>query len=143
MFVPLCSQQASQQDVLGILEVQNAARVGYFKPEEQAAVQHLANQVAAALRLQDQQAMREQLFRGEKLAATGRLISGVASELRAPLSTIAQLAESIAGYIGRPAPERDLGKLETEARRASEIVARLVSFASEESTTPEPVDVNN
>ena len=100
-----------------------------------------ANQVAAALRLQDQQAMREQLFRGEKLAATGRLISGVASELRAPLSTIAQLAESIAGYIGRPAPERDLGRLETEARRASEIVSRLVSFAREDSATPEPVDV--
>jgi K+-sensing histidine kinase KdpD len=138
MFVPLLSHQ----DVLGVLEVQNSARVGYFKPEEQAAVQHLANQATAALKLQDQQAMREQLFRGEKLAATGRLISGVASELRAPLDAIVQLAESIAGYIGRPAPERDLGKLETEARRASEIVARLVSFAREESTTPEPVDVN-
>jgi hypothetical protein len=138
MFVPL----ASKHEVLGVLEVQNAARVGYFTPEEQAAVQHLANQVAAALKLQEQQALREQLFRGEKLAATGRLISGVASELRAPLDAIAQLAESIGGYSGRPAPDRDLGRLEMEARRASEIVTRLVSFARQENTPPEPVDVN-
>jgi signal transduction histidine kinase len=138
LFVPLLSKQ----EISGVLEIQNADKVGYFAVEEQAAIQHLANQIATALKLQDQQAMREQLFRGEKLAATGRLISGIANELREPIETIARLAESVGAYVGRPAPERDLGLLEREARRASEIVGRLVSFARQEEVSPQPIDIN-
>jgi len=138
MFVPLFAQP----DVVGVLEVSNARKPGYFSPEEQAAAQHLANQAAASLKLQEQQSMREQLFRTEKLAATGQLISGVASELRAPLESILQLANSLAAYQGRPVPERDLRQLAGQSQRASEIVARLVSFARPENAEARPVDVN-
>ena len=138
MYVPLFAHN----DVLGVLEVANARRLGYFTPEEQAAVQHLANQIAASLKLQEQQTMREQLFHSEKLAATGQLISGVASELRAPLEHISQLATSLAAYRGRPAPERDLRTLASESLRASEIVSRLVSFARPEDSAARHVDVN-
>jgi signal transduction histidine kinase len=138
MFVPLFAQH----DVVGVLELSNASKPGYFTPEEQAAAQHLANQVAASLKLQEQQSMREQLFRTEKLAATGQLISGVASELRAPLESIVQLANSLIAYRGRVAPERDLRLLAGESQRASEIVSRLVSFARPEDAAPRLVDVN-
>jgi signal transduction histidine kinase len=137
LFVPLLSQQ----ETLGILQVENTRRLGYFSPEEQAAVQHLANQVAASLKLQDQQKMREQLFHSEKLAATGQLISGVANELSAPLESIMQLAASLAEYQGSPVPETDLRQLAGEARRASEIVGRLVSFARQDQASPQHVDV--
>jgi signal transduction histidine kinase len=138
MFVPLFAQH----DVVGVLELSNARKPGYFTPEEQAAAQHLANQVAASLKLQEQQSMREQLFRTEKLAATGQLISGVASELRAPLESIVQLANSLTAYRGRVAPERDLRLLAGESQRASEIVSRLVSFARPEDAAARLVDVN-
>ncbi len=138
MFVPLLSQN----DVLGVLEVGNARRLGYFSLEEQAAAQHLANQVAASLKLQEQQTIREQLFRSEKLAATGQLISGVASELRAPLDSILQLSTSLAAYGRNPIPERELRLLAGESQRASEIVARLVSFARPEDSAARHVDVN-
>ncbi len=138
MFLPLLAQN----EVLGVLEVGNARRIGYFSVEEQAAAQHLANQVAASLKLQDQQSIREQLFRSEKLAATGQLISGVASELRAPLESILQLATSLASYGGRSIPERDLRMLAGESQRASEIVSRLVSFSHPDDTEPRPIDVN-
>ena len=138
MFLPLFSHN----DVLGVLEVGNARRLGYFTVEEQAAAQHLANQVAASLKLQEQQTVREQLFRSEKLAATGQLISGVASELRAPLESILQLATSLAAYGGRNVPERDLRLLAGESQRASEIVSRLVSFARPEDSAARQVDVN-
>jgi signal transduction histidine kinase len=138
IFLPLLSQN----DVLGVLEVGNARRLGYFSVEEQASAQHLANQVAASLKLQDQQTIREQLFRSEKLAATGQLISGVASELRAPLESILQLSMSLATYGGKPVPERDLKILAGESLRASEIVSRLVSFARPEDSAARPVDVN-
>lgn len=138
MFLPLLSQN----DVMGVLEVGNARRLGYFSLEEQAAAQHLANQVAASLKLQEQQTIREQLFRSEKLAATGQLISGVASELRAPLDSILQLATSLASYGRNPIPERELRLLAGESQRASEIVSRLVSFARPEDSAARQVDVN-
>ncbi len=138
MFLPLFAHT----DVLGVLEVGNARRLGYFSVEEQAAAQHLANQVAASLKLQEQQRVREQLFRSEKLAATGQLISGVASELRAPIESILQLATSIAAYGGRDVPERELRMLAGESQRASEIVSRLVSFARPEDAAAQQVDVN-
>lgn len=138
MFLPL----VAQHDVLGVLEVGNARRLGFFTVEEQAGAQHLANQVAASLKLQEQQTVREQLFRSEKLAATGQLISGVASELRAPLESILQLATSLAAYGGRTVPERELRMLAGESQRASEIVSRLVSFARPEDAEARQVDVN-
>jgi signal transduction histidine kinase len=139
MFVPLYSQQ----ETLGVLEIGNARRPGFFPPEEQAAVQHLANLAAAALKLQERQAMREQLFHSEKLAATGQLISGVAGELRAPLDSIVQLAASLAAHQGVAPSQRDLLRLAGESQRASEIVSRLVSFAREDEPGPQLVDVNS
>ncbi len=138
LFMPLMAQK----EVLGVLEVHNDHKLGYFKPEEQAAVHHLANQAAASLKLQDQHAMREQLFRSEKMAATGQLISGVASDLRAPLDSIVRLAESLSALAGRPVPEADLQRLSAQANRASEIVWRLVSFARHDQSTPQRVDLN-
>jgi signal transduction histidine kinase len=137
MIVPL----TAQGDVLGVLEAGNANRLGYFTIEEQASIQHLANQVAAALKLQEQRTIREQLFRSEKLAATGQLISGVANELRAPLEVILQLSLELSSREHELA-ERDLRLLAAESRRASEIVSRLVSFAGREDSEPKRFDVN-
>ena len=138
MFVPLYSQQ----EMLGVLEVGNARKTGFFRAEEQADLQHLANQAAAALRLQERHAMREQLFHSEKLAATGRLISGVASELNAPIGNIVKLAAALAAHAEYPPSRADLVKLSSESQRASEIVSRLVSFAREDDPPPGIVDIN-
>jgi signal transduction histidine kinase/CheY-like chemotaxis protein len=138
MIVPL----TTQGDVLGVLEAGNANRLGYFTIEEQASIQHLANQVAAALKLQEQRTIREQLFRSEKLAATGQLISGVANELRAPLESILHLATSLAEGHADAVPDHNLRLLAGESRRASEIVSRLVSFARPEDSETRNFDVN-
>jgi len=138
IFAPLLAQQ----DVLGVIEVGSTRRLGYFTPEEQATLHHLANQVAASLKLEEQQAVREQLFRSEKLAATGQLISGVASDLRAPLERIQEVASSLIGADGSSQIERGLKQLTAEAQRAAEIVSRLVSFARPAETGARLVDVN-
>lgn len=138
MFVPMFAQN----ELMGVLEVDHAEAIRYFTHEEQAATQHLANQVATSLKLQEQQSMREQLFRSEKLAATGQLISGVANELRAPLETILAVSKFTLARGAASAAERELRVLAAEAQRAAEIVARLVSFGRAEDVEAKPVEVN-
>jgi signal transduction histidine kinase/CheY-like chemotaxis protein len=137
MFVPMLAQT----ELLGVLQLEYSDRLHYFTQEEQASMQHLANQAATALKLQGQQSIREQLFRSEKLAAAGQLISGVATELRSPLESIINLASSLISMRvdGR---ESDLRMIGTEAQRAAEIVSRLVSFAKIEKAEAQAVDVN-
>ena len=138
MFVPMFAQN----EVMGVLEVTHAEGIRYFTHDEQAATQHLANQVATSLKLQEQQSMREQLFRSEKLAATGQLISGVANELRSPLETILGVSKKLATHPEEVTAGRDLQILSAEAQRAAEIVSRLVSFGRVEEAEAKPIEIN-
>jgi len=137
LFVPMLAHS----ELVGVMELHHRDRFHYFSQGEQAAMQHLANQVATALRLQDQHSIREQLFRSEKVAASGQLISDVASELRLPLESIESLASTVRSRQNGNA-NQELQTIAEQARRASEIVARLVSFARIEQSEAEPVDVN-
>ena len=94
----------AQSELMGVLEIHHSRRFHYFSQGEQAAMQHLANQIATALKLQEQHSMREQLFRSEKLAAAGQLISDVANELRSPLQSIATLATALLSRNGAGLP---------------------------------------
>jgi signal transduction histidine kinase/CheY-like chemotaxis protein len=131
----------AQNELMGVLEIHHSRRFHYFGQGEQAAMQHLANQIATALKLQEQHSMREHLFRSEKLAAAGQLISDVANELRSPLQSIATLATALLTRNG-DASHAELHSITSEASRASEIVARLVSFANVEQAQAEPLDLN-
>jgi signal transduction histidine kinase len=131
----------AQSELMGVLEIHHSRHFHYFSQGEQAAMQHLANQIATALKLQEQHSMREQLFRSEKLAAAGQLISDVANELRSPLQSIATQAAALLSRNGA-GHHAELDSITTEANRASEIVARLVSFANVEQAQAEPLDLN-
>ena len=137
LFVPMIAQS----ELMGVIVLYHSNTFHYFSQSEQTAMQHLANQVATALKLQEQQSIREQLFRSEKLAAAGQLISDVANELRSPLQSIVVRASALQSA-QRPAPQNELQSIADEARRASEIVGRLVSFAKVEQSEAHPVDVN-
>ncbi|HWQ53885.1 MAG TPA: GAF domain-containing protein [Bryobacteraceae bacterium] len=136
LFVPMFAQG----EAVGVFEIGNQDRVRDFSPDEQAVAQHLSNQIGVALKLLDQRSVREQLFRTEKLAAVGRLISGVVNELQAPLSSICNLADMALQQ--QPAGSGQLRVIAVEARKANDMVSRLVSFASSEPVEARPVDVN-
>ena len=131
----------AQSELMGVLELHHSRRFHYFGQAEQAAMQHLANQIATALKLQEQHSMREQLFRSEKLAAVGRLISGVVNDLQTPLEAISSMADSALEQHSGP-PGHELLVIASEARRASAIVTRLVSFVQPENAQAEPVELN-
>ena len=124
-----------------MLELDQDNRTRDFTADEQALGQHLGNQIAVAIRLLDQRSVQEQLFRTEKLAAAGRLISGVVNELQAPLASISELAlrtqeREHAGPAGR-----EISAIAAEAQKASGMVSRLVSFAAEQ-VEARPVCIN-
>lgn len=134
LFIPM----TSNNETVGVLEIDHARGARLFSRDEQAASQHLGNQVAIALKLLEQQSIREQLFRSEKLAAAGQLISGIASELRVPLEAIKDLASRSIAAVPATA---DLERIAAEADRASAILARLVSFARPDQAEAHAVDL--
>ena len=137
LFVPMLAQG----EVVGILELDHAEQSHNFTPDEQTLVQHLANQIGVAIRLLDQRSVQEQLYRTEKLAAVGRLISGVVDELQAPLSSISDLARRVLDKACAWGAEREVATIAAEAQRAAAMVARLVSFAANEQMEARPVSV--
>jgi CheY-like chemotaxis protein len=137
LFVPMMAQG----EMIGVLELDQEDRARDFPAGEQELAQHFANQVGVAVRLLDQRSVQEQLFRTEKMAAVGRLITGVVNELQAPLSSISELAgRALERARGGPA-ERDVLALGAEASKASSMVARLVSFAAAEQTEARHVSI--
>jgi CheY-like chemotaxis protein len=102
----------------------------------------LANQIGVALQLLDQRSVREQLFRSEKLAAVGRLISGVINELQTPLASICRHAQATLSLAGETRLSRELRAIRSEGQKASDIVARLVSFGKTDHVEATPLDVN-
>jgi GAF domain-containing protein/CheY-like chemotaxis protein len=135
LFVPMLAQG----EVVGVLELDQDDRLRDFTADEQALAQHLGNQIGVAVRLLDQRSVQEQLFRTEKLAAIGRLISGVVNELQTPLSSISDLAARAQGKGLTGPAEREVAAIAAEARKAASMVARLVSFAATEQFEARPV----
>ena len=138
LFVPMMAQG----EVAGVMELDQDDRMRDFTADEQALAQHLGNQIGAALRLLTQRNVQAQLFRTEKMAAVGRLISGVVNELQTPLKSIAELAHLALEHHSHDSGERDLQAIASEARKASGIVARLVSYAAAEQSEARPVSVS-
>jgi len=135
LFVPMLAQS----EVVGVLELDQDDRLRDFTADEQALAQHLGNQIGVAVRLLDQRSVQEQLFRTEKLAAVGRLISGVVNELQTPLSSISDLAARAQGKGLMGPAEREVSAIAAEAQKAASMVARLVSFAAAEQFEARPV----
>jgi len=135
LFVPMLAQG----EVVGVLELDQDDRLREFTADEQELAQHLGNQIGVAVRLLDQRSVQEQLFRTEKMAAIGRLISGVVDELQTPLASISELAARAQGKgLSGPA-EREVSAIAAEAQKAASMVARLVSFAAAEQFEARPV----
>lgn len=137
MFVPMFAEAG----VLGVLELYDDRPEHEFTRDDRVLTQHLGNQIGIALRLVEEKSVREQLYRSEKLAAVGQLMSGIASELRAPLESISELAESVtASPLGTL--RGDIQAISTEARKAAEIVSRLVSFVEPERAEAKRIELN-
>jgi signal transduction histidine kinase/CheY-like chemotaxis protein len=136
LFLPM----RAQDEIVGVMALYRDEGVRYFHTEEQASAQHLANQIAASLKLLEQRSVREQLFKSEKLAATGQLIAGVVNDLRSPVESVLTMSQLML-FRGK-SEERELRILAADAQRTAEIVTRLISFGRNEDAVAKPVELN-
>jgi PAS domain S-box-containing protein len=98
--------------------------------------------LAIARDVTDEQRLREQLGHSEKLAALGRLVSGVAHELNNPLAGISALAQAL--ILDEPLDEgsrRVVESVRAEATRAAKIVTDLLTFARQRPLQRTEVDL--
>jgi signal transduction histidine kinase len=91
----------------------------------------------------EQRALERSMTQAEKLAAVGRIGSGIAHEINNPLATIAGCAESMASRLGSELGAReqrelleDAGLIEEEAYRCKGILQSLLDVSR---NSPEPV----
>ncbi len=143
----------TQETLLGLLGV--AGDTGRaFTDADVELVQALADQaalgIANARAYHELQISNVQLLRHEKLVAMGRLTSGLAHEIRNPLQNVvgltSELLERMRPLRAHPGftefPEY-LRRAHAEAKRAADIVDRLLDHMRERTISLDPVDIRS
>jgi PAS domain S-box-containing protein len=93
--------------------------------------------------LTERHRLERQLFRSEKLAALGQLISGVAHELNNPLAAILGFAELCQQHSGEDDElKSNLEIIDREARRTTHIVENLLNFSRKRSSQRIVTDIH-
>lgn len=88
--------------------------------------------------------LEAELFRAQRLDSIGRLAGGIAHDFNNLLTAIMSYAEIALARLpeAHPAAE-DIGRILDASERASELVRRLLAFASRQTLTPQIVDLNH
>jgi signal transduction histidine kinase len=100
-------------------------------------------QVELKTRMTSQQEAERRLLQAAKLAAVGEMAAGIAHELNNPLTTVTGFTELILDETSEDTPHRaDIELVLKEARRARDVVRRLLDFARQGERTRSKVDIN-
>ena len=110
----------------------------------QDALQELENtQQELQARISAQQAAESRLIQTTKLAAVGEMAAGVAHELNNPLTTVVGFSELVLESLDPNSPQAaDLTVVLKEARRARDVVKRLLDFSRQSETLRIKADLN-
>lgn len=110
----------------------------------QDALQELENtQQELQARISAQQAAEGKLIQTTKLAAVGEMAAGVAHELNNPLTSVVGFSELVLESLPPDSPQRaDMTLVLKEARRARDVVRRLLDFSRQSETLLVKADVN-
>jgi signal transduction histidine kinase len=94
-------------------------------------------------RIEAQLEAERRLIQAEKLAAVGEMAAGIAHELNNPLTTVAGFTELVLEDLHQNAESRpDLELVLREARRARDVVRRLLDFSRRSESERTRVDLN-
>ena len=86
--------------------------------------------------------LHEHLLQSEKISALGMLVSGVAHELKNPLTSVIGFSELLMEREGDAGKRRGLGRVRAEGQRAVKIVNQLLSFSRKRASEKRLCNVN-
>jgi len=100
-------------------------------------------ELALAVRMAEAQRLQQELYQHEKLAGMGRVVAGIAHEIRNPLGIISSSAELLLKRAGaeNPGTVRVLQAVYDEAKRLSRTVSDFLDYAKPRQPKQEPVEV--
>jgi signal transduction histidine kinase len=116
----------------------------YQKQVHEEAMVELENtQQELRARVAAQEAAESRLIQTTKLAAVGEMAAGVAHELNNPLTTVVGFSELVKDSLPQDAPQHaDMDIILKEARRARDVVRRLLDFSRQSETVRVRADLN-
>ncbi|ANM31942.1 hypothetical protein ABI59_23820 [Acidobacteria bacterium Mor1] len=91
----------------------------------------------------EQKQLHEHLLQSEKISALGMLVSGVAHELKNPLTSVIGFCELLMMKESDPGKRRGLDKVRSEAHRSVRIVNQLLSFSRKRVVEKRLANVND
>lgn len=119
------------------------ARVEEYRQLEAAVNQLQAARQELQERVASQRLTETRLIQAAKMAAVGEMASGIAHELNNPLTTISGFAELVLEELPPDSNQRaDVELILREARRARDVVRRLLDFARQSESVRVPANVN-
>lgn len=112
-------------------------------PEEIERIAQAINRLGASLRenINREKQIEDQLRHAERLAALGRLVAGVAHEVRNPLATIRLRVQMAQREARNPRVDESCAIALEEIERLNGMVNRLLNFARPVRFQPEPTDL--
>jgi signal transduction histidine kinase len=128
------------------LELNLASRVeSESDPEEIQQITHAINRLGEALKanIQREKQIEGQLRHAERLASLGRLVAGVAHEVRNPLATIRLRVQMCRRDVDNPKVKESCSVALEEIERLNGIVNRLLNFARPVQLHIESADLRN
>lgn len=100
-------------------------------------------QIELKARMNAQRAAENRLIQAAKLAAVGEMAAGIAHELNNPLTTVTGFTELILEDLPADSSNRtELEMVQREARRATDVVRRLLDFSRQGERTRTRADLN-
>jgi signal transduction histidine kinase len=112
-------------------------------PEEIERIAHAINRLGTSLRenINREKQIEDRLRHAERLAALGRLVAGVAHEVRNPLATIRLRVQMVQRESKTPRVDESCGIALEEIERLNGMINRLLNFARPVRFQPEPTDL--
>jgi two-component system NtrC family sensor kinase len=135
VIVPL---RSSTGRCLGCISLDDPKDVTRVTSEEMSKIELLAADLSVSF---ENAALQQQLIRSEKLAAIGKLVSGVAHELNNPLTSISGFSELLLEEVQPENARKKLEKISHESRRMQRIIDNLLRFARGKTIEQTPLDL--